>query len=189
MKKGFKRFDELVEALETLPTIGKKSALRLAFHMVMENSMNALKIAHAIENAVSNIRRCSRCGGISEDELCPICSDELRDSSLLCIVENAKDILVIEESGEFNGKYFVLYNLEERIDDLKNLVEKEEIKEIIFALTPSVANDAIIIFIEDKLKDFDIEFSKIAQGVPTGVSLENVDLLSLTKALKDRTKI
>jgi len=189
LRKGFKKFDELVESLESLPTIGKKSAVRLAFYMVMENSMNALKIAHAIENAIRDIKRCSRCGGLSEDELCYICSDELRDSSTLCIVENAKDILVIEESNEYNGKYFVLDNLEERIEDLKNLVENEKIKEIIFALTPSVANDAIIIFIEDKLKDFNIEFSKIAQGVPTGVSLENVDILSLTKAMKDRVKI
>lgn len=188
MKKGFKKFEELIEALETLPTIGKKSATRLAFYLVMENSLNAIKLAHKIEDAVSKIRKCSRCGGLSEDELCYICSDELRDNEVLCIVESAKDILVIEESGEFNGKYFVLENLEEKIEDLKNLVKDEGVKEIIFALTPSVANDAIIIYIEDKLKDYDLNFSKIAQGVPTGVSLENVDILSLSKALKDRVK-
>jgi len=189
LKKGFKKFDELVEALESLPTIGKKSAVRLAFHMVMENSLNALKIAHAIENAVSSIKKCSRCGGLSEDELCYICADDYRDGSQLCIVENAKDILVIEDSGEFIGKYFVLDDLEERIENLRDLVKLEKIKEIIFALTPSVANEAIIIYIEDKLKEFDIIFTKIAQGVPTGVSLENVDMLSLSKALHDRVKL
>ena len=189
MKKGFKRFNELIEALESLPTIGKKSAIKLAFYMVMEDSLNALKIAHAIENAVSNIRRCSRCGGLSEDELCYICSDELREKDILCIVESAKDILVIEESNEYNGKYFVLDDLENAIERLHKIVEEENIKEIIFALTPSVANDAIMIYVEEKLKEFDLVFTKIAQGVPTGVSLENVDILSLSKALHDRVKI
>jgi recombination protein RecR len=116
LKKSFKKFDELVKALESLPTIGKKSAMRLAFYMVMEDSLNALKIAHAIENAVSSIKKCVRCGGLSEDELCYICADESRDSSLLCIVENAKDILVIEESGEFLGKYFVLDEVDRMLD-------------------------------------------------------------------------
>jgi len=189
LKKGFKRFEELVNALETLPTIGKKSAMRLAFYMVMEDSFSALKIAHTIENAVREIRKCKRCGGISEDELCNICVDEQRDSAILCIVENAKDILAIEESGEFNGKYFVLDSLEENIENLKNLVKEESIKEILFALTPSIANDAVIIYIEDRLKDFDIIFTKIAQGVPTGVNLENVDSLSLSRALKDRKEV
>ncbi len=189
MKRGFKKFDELVNVLESLPTIGKKSAMRLAFYMVMEDSFNALKIAHTIESAVRDIRKCKRCGGLSEDELCYICSDEQRDSFTLCLVESAKDILIIEESREFLGKYFVLDSLEDRIEELKNLVKEEGVKEIIFALTPSIANDAVMIYIEDSLKDFDITFTKIAQGVPTGVSLENVDTLSLSKALKDRVKV
>ena len=189
MKKGFKKFDELVKSLETLPTIGKKSAMRLAFYMVMEDSFNALKIAHSIENAIRDLRKCSRCGGLSEDELCYICADEHRDSSTLCIVESAKDILIIEEIGEYQGRYFVLDSLDERIKVLKDLVQKEDIKEIIFALTPSIANDAVILYVEDFLKDFDINFTKIAQGVPTGVNLENIDTISLSRALNKRVKI
>lgn len=189
MKKKFKKFYELVDVLEKLPTIGKKSAVKLAFFMVMEDSFNALKIAHSIENAVRDLRKCKRCGGLSEDELCYICSDEHRDSSQLCIVESAKDILVIEEIGDYLGKYFVLDSLEKRVGELKQLVKEEGIQEIIFALTPSIANDAVILYIEDSLKDFDIKFTKIAQGVPTGVSLENVDMISLSRALNERVKI
>ncbi|WP_200762402.1 recombination mediator RecR [Nitrosophilus alvini] len=189
MKKGLKKFNELVEALESLPTIGKKSAMRLAYHLVMENNMTAMKIVHAIENAVSSIQKCSKCGGISEDEICYICADEHRDSSLLCIVESAKDINIIEESGEYFGRYFVLDSIEEDdIERLKDIVS-EGVEEIIFALTPSIANETVILYVEDKLKDFDLVFTKIAQGVPTGVSLENVDMLSISKALHDRIRI
>ena len=124
----------------------------------------------------------------SEDELCYICCDERRDNTLLCILENAKDILLLKENGLFDGKYFVLEALDEFT--VSHLVEvTNEISEIVFAITPSITNDAVILYIEDKLSDFDISFSKIAQGVPTGVSLENIDLLSLRRALKDRGRV
>ncbi|MFV0482283.1 MAG: recombination protein RecR, partial [Campylobacteraceae bacterium] len=95
-----------------------------------------------------------------------------------------------EEHGLFNGRYFVLDSLEdERIDQLKRIVENANIEEIIFAFSPSLASDAMILFVEDKLKNYELNFTKIAQGVPTGVSLENVDMLSLSKAMKDRRKV
>jgi len=157
--------------------------------MVMNDTFAGIKIAHAIEDALGSLRKCRICGGISEDELCSICSDERRDSSLLCIVENAKDILLLEENGLFDGKYFVLESLDEFFTShLKDIV-KSGINEIVFALTPSISNDAVILYIEDKLSDYSVKFSKIAQGVPTGVSLENIDILSLTRALEDRVEI
>jgi len=126
---------------------------------------------------------------MSEDELCFICCDERRDFSTLCIIENAKDILLLEENGLFDGRYFVLDSLEElSISHLVKIVESG-VKEIVFALTPSISNDAVMLYIEDKLSSFDLNFSKIAQGVPTGVSLENVDILSLTRAIEDRVKV
>jgi len=189
MKRGLEKFDNLVEALGTLPSVGKKSALRYAYHLILNDTFNAMKISHAIESAVRSIRSCDRCGGLSEHEICDICLGEERNHEKLCITETAKDILVLEENNLYDGLYFVLNNLEdESIDKLKKLVSSD-IKEIIFALTPSLANDAVIIFIEDKLKDFDVEFTKIAQGVPTGVHLENVDMLSLSKAISLRTKV
>jgi len=189
MKHSLEKFSRLVDALQELPTIGQKSATRLAYHMVMKDNFTALKIAHAIEDALGSLKKCHSCGGMSEDELCGICSDEMRSSHLLCIVENAKDILTIEENGLFDGRYFVLDTLDEsNITHLKNMV-KSGVEEVIFALTPSIANDAVILFIEDKLEEMPIRFTRIAQGVPTGVSLENIDMLSLARALEDRVRV
>lgn len=189
MNHSLDKFNRLVDALQDLPTIGKKSATRLAYFMVMNDSFTGMKISHAIEDALGSIKKCTSCGGMSEDELCYICCDERRDDTVLCIVENAKDILLLEENGLFDGKYFVLETLDEIImDDLVDVVQNG-VKEVIFAITPSIANDAVILYIEDKLKEFNLNFTKIAQGVPTGVSLENIDLLSLTRALEDRVRV
>lgn len=189
MNRSLEKFNRLVDALGELPTIGKKTATRLAYFMIMNETYIGMKISHAIEDAIGSLKKCSECGGMSEDELCYICSDDGRDSALLCIVENAKDILLLEENGLFDGKYFVLDSLDEmNISHLEHLVERG-VSEILFALTPSIANDAVILYIEDKLSEYDINYTKIAQGVPTGVSLENIDLLSLTRALEDRVKI
>ncbi|MDF1881349.1 recombination protein RecR [Sulfurimonas sp. MAG313] len=189
MKRGLEKFNILVESLEALPSIGKKSATRMAYHMVMQDNFSAIKIAHAIENALGSLRKCIECGGLCEDELCGVCSDDSRDTELLCVVENAKDILTLEEGGIFDGKYFVLENLDHF--DSSHLVDMVNagVKEIVFALTPSIANDAVMLFIEDKLSVCDVNFTRIAQGVPTGVSLENIDLLSLSRALEDRVKV
>jgi recombination protein RecR len=183
------KFNRLVDALQELPTIGKKSATRLAYHMVIKDSYVGMKISHAIEAALGSVKKCTICGGMSEDELCFICCDERRDATILCIIENAKDILLLEENGLFDGKYFVLDSLEElSVSHLIKIVEGG-VNEIIFALTPSISNDAVILYIEDKLLGHKVIFTKIAQGVPTGVSLENIDILSLTRALEDRVKV
>lgn len=188
--KQLEKFNNLVDAFNTLPTVGKKSALRFAFHLVLKDSYNALKLSHAIESALQNIKKCELCGGLSENEICDICLDDMRDSNKLCIVESAKDIYILEENGSYNGLYFVLDDLEdESIKRLINRVEENFVDEIIFALTPGLSSDGIILFIEDKLSDHEITFTKIAQGVPTGVNLENIDTLSLSKALQSRTKI
>lgn len=190
MKKGLEKFYDLVEAFESLPTIGKKSALRLAYHIVMNDNYSGIKIAHTIENALKNITKCTKCGSMSEHEICEFCLDDTRDKEKACIVQSAKDIFVIEESGQFKGQYFVIEELDpEAIDNLVDFVTQNETKNILFAITPSLSNEAFILFIEDKLKDLDITFTKIAQGVPTGVSLENVDILSLSKAIESRVNI
>ncbi len=189
MNRSLEKFNRLVDALQELPTIGKKSATRLAYHMIMNDSFVGVRVAHAIEDALGSLKKCRDCGGMSEDELCYICTDDERDARVLCIVENAKDILLLEENGLFDGRYFVLDSLEElSISKLEELV-KNGAEEILFALTPSIANDAVIPYIEDKLSSYNVHFSKIAQGVPTGVSLENIDLLSLTRALEDRVRV
>jgi len=156
---------------------------------VLNDTYLAMKLSNAIESAVKSIKKCQICGALSENEICEICLDESRDESKICIVENAKDIFILEENRLFSGKYFVLENLEdESIDRLKTNV-KDSVKEIIFALTPSLSNDAVILFIEEKLKELNIKFTKLAQGVPTGVHIENVDMLSLSKAINSRVEI
>jgi recombination protein RecR len=189
MKKyKIEAFENLVSAFEDMPSIGKKTAIKMAYHLVMVDSFSAMKLAHAIEEGVNSIRRCKKCHNMSEDELCSICSDEYRDHSKLCIVQSAKDIITIEESGQYNGVYYIVTELKD-LDEyhLRDMVKNVE--EIIFAFPPSLATDTMILYIEDKLKDYNIKFTKIAQGVPTGVELDNVDILSLSKALEDRVRV
>jgi recombination protein RecR len=188
--KGLEKFYALVESFENLPAIGKKSAQRLAYHIVYDNNYAGIKLAHSIEEAIGSIKKCEKCACMSEHEICDICLDEDRDKTKLCLVQSAKDIFNIEESAQYNGKYFVFEQLnEENIIKLKKFTTQNNTKSLLFAITPSLANDAFILFIEDALKEYEITFTKIAQGVPTGVSLENVDVLSLSKAIKDSVKI
>jgi len=186
--KDLKTLNQLIEVLEELPSIGKKSATRLALSLA-KDKYKALKLINALENTISSIQECKICGNFTEHEICDICDDPMRDKTL-AVVENAKDILTIEESGSYKGYYFVLSHLDDEvIQKLKNIIKEKEIEEVIFAFPPSVESEARIMLLEDKLKDLNISFSQIAQGVPTGVHFENVDINSLAKAIKLRVKI
>lgn len=195
-KSSLKAFSNLITALEKLPTIGKKSAQKMAYSLCVENKFLGLNIAHAIENAALVIQKCHKCLGLSESEICEICLDDTRQNGELCIVANSRDIFIIEEMGEFQGRYFVLDSQQdlEQIDFslLNRRIQTESIHEIIFALTPSLANEAIMLYIEDKIKApfaTPLQFSKIAQGVPTGIGLDSIDQLSLLAALNSRVKL
>ena len=181
-------FQNLVEALTRLPAICRKSAKNIAFELVMRDKGAALKLAHAIESAVAVAKVCARCGALSENELCGVCSDEERDRSKICVVLSAKDIFTLEENGLWNGLYFV-YESEESFVKLEKAIKDCKTQEVIFAFVPSVQNDALIYLIEERLSPYGLIFSKIAQGVPTGVSLENVDMISLSRALEGRVKV
>ncbi|MCW1360768.1 recombination mediator RecR [Campylobacter sp. US33a] len=190
MIKGLEKFDELVKSFASLPTIGKKTAVRLAYFICMNDHLLGMKLAHNIENALRFIKPCIKCGGLSENELCEICSNESRDRNFICIVESPKDILILEESDSYKGLYFVLEDLsEEKIEKLREMILEFQSQELIFALTHSINSDALIFFVEDKLRDLNLKFSKIAQGIPSGVHLENVDFISLHRAINFRTYI
>ncbi len=179
--------NELINNLEELPSIGKKSALRMAMFMI-QDKFSALKLANAIESAVTAIQNCKYCGNLTEDEICNICMQE-RDKSI-CIVESHRDILLLEENKIFKGYYFVMNKLDaSHLEKLEKFVEKKNIKEIIFAFTHSMQNEANSMYIEDKLQSKNLDFSKIAQGVPTGVNLENVDITSIHRAFEKRVKL
>ena len=189
LKKGLEKFNELVAAFERLPGVGKKSAQRYAYHVCLKDSFGGLKLAQSIEDAVRFTGKCQICGGLSEDEICDICSDESRDSEVILLVESPKDILVFEQNGIYNGLYFVLDEIDEdAIERLRSAIKQNGPKEVVFAFTPGLNSDALMLYVEDKLGMSEISFSKIAQGVPTGVNLENVDMLSLLKAYESRTK-
>lgn len=181
-------FNNLVEALNALPGIGEKSALKLAYHIVTDGNYDGVKLSHAIERAVESIGRCSRCNNLSQDEICHICSDELRDRDKICLVESAKDILTIEKLGQYNGLYYVLSD-SDHFDLLHLKSALEGVEELIFAFAPSIASDTMMLYIESQLEEMHLQFTKIAQGVPTGISLESVDTLSLARALEDRVTL
>ena len=188
MKSSLEPFKNLVETFNKLPGIGEKSALKLAYYIVTEGTYDGIKLSHAIERAIESIRRCVKCNNLSEDELCNICSDPTRDKGKVCIVESAKDIITIEKVGQYDGLYYVLTDMENF--DLTHLKEfLKDASEIIFAFAPSIASDTIMLYLESQLEDLNLKFTKIAQGVPTGISLENVDTLSLARAIEDRVSI
>lgn len=189
-KKSLANFNALVQALEKIPTIGKKSALKMAYALSVEDKFLGIKLACCLEEAISHIRICELCGGISENQLCDICSDEQRINGQLCVVLHPRDIFVLEENTNYEGRYFVLKSLDTfDSDSIRKSIKNSRIHEIIFAFSPSLANDTIMLFIEDKLSDLPIKFSKIAQGVPTGIGLDHVDSLSLSRAFQARIKI
>lgn len=188
MKSSPKSFEALVEALQALPALGRKSAIKLAYHILIENPTLGVRLAHSIEQGLYNIKKCKICGNVAEHELCEVCADDERDSKILCIVSSPKDILVIEQSGAFKGKYFIVHSANDKaLEHLFGVVSKG-VQEILFAFTPCVESDVLISFLEEKLKHYPLNFTKIAQGVPTGISLENVDALSLSKAFSGRIK-
>ncbi|WP_291894781.1 recombination mediator RecR [Campylobacter sp.] len=188
MMKKLEQFDRLVEAFGKIPGVGKKSAIKYAYYVALQDPFFGLNLAHTIENSIHNLKHCIICSGISQNEICDICSDINRNSSIICVVESPKDILTIEDSNSFDGLYFV-FNEINSVENLKDMINKFNSKELIFAFSPSINSDGIMLYIEDQLKELGISFTKIAQGIPTGVSLENVDMLSLTKAIKDRKEL
>jgi recombination protein RecR len=188
MKKSSTKFAELVELFSSLPTIGRKSAFKIAYHLLFEDGFRAIKLAHLIEEAVRDVQKCAICGNITEDEICYICADEERDARRLCVVASAKDIFSIELSGGYNGRYFVFEEMKaSTVDRLEECV-KNGAEEVIFAFTPSVESDGLIIYLEDRLAKYNASFTKIAHGVPTGVAFENIDTVSLARAIESRVK-
>lgn len=184
-----KKFKKLIESFEAMPGIGKKSATRLAYSTIFSNKELGINLINSIEEALRDVRYCTICGGISEDEICDICVDEDR-SNMLCLVENAQDILIIEETSVYKGTYFVFPAIDNEIfKKLEDLIDAKKIGEIVFAFPPSISSDSISYYIENRLEKTEISFTRLARGVPTGISLENVDNISLSEAIQSRTKI
>tara|TARA_X000000950_G_scaffold287442_1_gene399712 strand:- start:8236 stop:8838 length:603 start_codon:yes stop_codon:yes gene_type:complete len=199
MKNENSLLNQLIQAFKILPGIGEKSAQRMAFHLLEKNREGGRNLAKLINESVENIRNCSECRNLTEDVVCHICLDEKRNKKLICVVESPTDVLAIENSGSFNGKYFVLMGRLSPIDGvtpqdlgIPKLIERiksSDIDEIIIATSPTIEGDATSFYIKDQLNDNNILISRIAYGVPMGGELEYVDNTTLGRAIQGRREI
>tara|TARA_B100001250_G_C19450558_1_gene635809 strand:- start:35 stop:637 length:603 start_codon:yes stop_codon:yes gene_type:complete len=190
---------QLIQSFKILPGIGEKSAQRMAFYLLEKNREGGNNLAKLILTSMEQIRNCSTCRNLTEEVECEICSNEKRDKNLLCVVENPTDVIAIESSGSFKGKYFVLMGRLSPIDGVtpENLgiptlierIDNSDIKEIIIATSPTVEGDATSFYINDQIKDETILVSRIAYGVPMGGELEYVDNTTLSRAIQGRRKL
>lgn len=189
----------LINQFKKLPGIGGKTAVRLAFSVLDMTEEEATEFSSAILGAKADIHFCNVCGNISEDELCPICQDENRDESIICVVEHAKDVMSFERIREFRGRYHVLGGVlspingigpeEIRIKELLLRLENEKIKEIIIATNPTVEGEATAMYLARLLSNTDVTVSRLAYGVPVGADLEYADEVTLNRALEGRRSI
>lgn len=189
--------DSAVNEISKLPGIGKKSALRLVLHLLRQDEGVATALGEAIIKLRKEIRYCKVCHNISNNEVCEICSDEKRDKSTICVVENIKDVISIENTHQFNGLYHVLGGIISPIDgispndiEIDSLVERvktEEIKEIILALSTTMEGDTTNFYIFRKLAGCDVKISILARGVSIGDELEYTDEITLGRSILNRT--
>lgn len=190
---------DLVDELARLPGIGPKTAQRLAFFILKLDSEDARRLAAAIIEVKEKIRFCSRCFNVSTVELCEYCSDDRRDGKLLCAVEEARDIVAVEKTGEFRGRYHVLGGAISPIDgvgpddlhisELLARISEDDVKEVIVATNPNVEGDATAMYLHRLLSPLGVEVSRIASGLPVGGDLEYADEVSLGRALEGRRRM
>ena len=193
------RFDQLVQALRILPSVGPKSAQRLALHLIMKNKQGAVGLAHALNEATSYIHECSLCHSLTEDEVCNICLSSERDETLLCVVESPADVMAIEQSGSFRGKYHVLGGHlspldgigpeEVRIPFLVQRLSDGQVKEVVLATNATVEGQATAHYLVEATRHLPLKMTRIAQGVPQGGELEYVDSHTLSQALHNRMQM
>ncbi|WP_311487477.1 recombination mediator RecR [uncultured Helcococcus sp.] len=196
MKEYPESIEELIENLRKLPSVGRKSAQRMALHVVNMDKNNIESIIKAFQDVKDKIKKCQICGNFTEDSICQICKDSNRDKSTICVVEDVTNLITIEKSNSFNGTYHVLNGLinpgaaisndTSDIDRLVDRIKNEDIKELIFAISPTLEGETTMLFIRELVKNKDIKITRIASGIPIGGNLEYFDELTLSKALEDR---
>lgn len=191
--------ENAVNQIAKLPGIGKKTALRLALHLIKDKEENTIALTEALNTLRTRIKFCTTCHNISDQDICSICVSHKRDRSILCVVEDAKDVMAIENTAQFNGIYHVLGGVISPMNgvgpsDLKieTLVSRlndrqSEIRELILALSPTMEGDTTAFYINRKVKDLSLKVSVIARGVPVGGDLEYADEITLGRSILGRT--
>ena len=188
--------DDLASELAKLPGIGKKTALRLTYHLLKQPPDRSLRLAHALEVLAERVHPCPRCHNLTEAELCGICTDLRRDASVICAVEEASDIGAIERSGEYRGVYHVLGGRlspldgvgasDLAIDDLVGRVTEGGVREVILATNPSIEGEATALYVQQSLAPHQVRVTRIARGLPVGGDLEYADGVTIAQALVAR---
>ncbi len=194
-----KSIRNLIECFRKLPGVGEKTAERLAL-AVLNFDDNVIELfSNSIRDVKYKIKRCSICNNFTENDICDICCDDTRDSSVLCVVEEAKNSILFEKMGSFKGKYHILNGLispldgvgpdDININKLLERVDKENIKEVILAVKPSIEGETTCLYISKMLSGSGVKVSKIAHGIPLGADMDYIDMLTLEMALEDRKEI
>jgi len=191
--------DQLIDALRCLPSVGPKSAQRMALHLLERDREGAFRLAQKIAEAIKDVGHCQQCRTLCETNLCRFCADPKRDSSKLCVVESPVDVLAIEQTGLYRGRYFVLMGHLSPIDGigpqdigidlLLQQIKENQIDELIMATNPTVEGEATAHYIAAQLEPFNVDITRIAHGVPLGGELEFVDGGTLAHALRGRLSI
>lgn len=191
--------EKLIEAFERLPSIGNKTAARLAFYILNASEEETKEFIEAIENAKKNLKYCSKCYNISDNDPCEICSNVTRDNSIICVVEDVKDVVAMERTHEFKGIYHVLHGSispmngigpdDIKIKELLSRVMDGTVKELILATNPRVEGEATAMYISKLVKPLGVKVTRIAHGIPVGGDLEYTDEVTLSKALEGRREI
>ncbi len=189
----------LIDELGRLPGIGPKSAQRIAFHLLKVPADDVARLAHAISEAKARVRFCERCFNVAESSLCPICDDPARDPSLVCVVEESRDVVALERTGEFRGRYHVLLGAmsplegigpeQLKIRELVARIEPEGIREVILCTNPNTEGEVTAMYLARLLKPLGLTVSRIASGLPVGGDLEYADELTLGRALEGRRAV
>jgi recombination protein RecR len=194
-----KLIEEAVSQISKLPGIGKKTALRLVLHLIKEREQNTFSLTEALNNLRANIKFCKYCYNISDAEVCTICASHRRERSIVCVVEDTKDVMAIENTSQYAGLYHVLGGVispvngigpaDLKIEALVNRVNhgQSEIREVILALSPTMEGDTTAFYINKRIKELPLKISVIARGVPVGGDLEYADEITLGRSILGRT--
>jgi len=196
MEYPSKLVEKAVEEISKLPGIGKRTALRLTFHLLKEEKKAVQSLAQTLIDVREKTVYCKSCHSISDKDICGICASSYRDHKLICVVEDTKDILAVEGTSQYNGLYHVLGGIispmngigpnQLNLASLIKRVEEHEIKEVILALSPTMEGDTTAYYISKKLKDFDVKVTSIARGIPVGGELEYTDEVTLGRSIISR---
>ncbi|MBQ7900700.1 MAG: recombination protein RecR [Clostridia bacterium] len=192
-------FSKLIEVFQKMPGVGHKSAVRMAYHVLSLSKEETDDIINAIADAKQKIHYCSVCYNITESDPCEICCNHKRDHSVICVMEQAKDVIALEKTREFFGVYHVLHGSispmdgigpeDLRIKELIERIAKGDVKEVIMANSPSIEGEATAMYISRLIKPFGVKVTRIAYGLPVGGDLEYADQVTLVKAIEGRHEI